>query len=65
MKTFVERPKSVGRRAAIGTAVRMFTGSGHPALNAVREAVNAVRIQPRGTVQPLTSLRARLDAAVR
>ncbi len=45
--------------------VRMFTGSGHPALSAVREAVNAVPIQPSGTVQPLTTLRARLDAAWR
>jgi transcriptional regulator with XRE-family HTH domain len=45
--------------------VRMFTGSGHPALNAVREAINAVPMQPLGTVQPLTSLRARLDTAWR
>ncbi|SEU37020.1 helix-turn-helix domain-containing protein [Nonomuraea wenchangensis] len=45
--------------------VRMFTGSGHPALSPVREALNAVPIQPGGTVQPLTSLRARLDAGWR
>jgi hypothetical protein len=43
----------------------MFTGPGHPALSAVREAVNALPIQPSGTVQPLTTLRARLDAAWR
>ncbi|WP_405084299.1 helix-turn-helix domain-containing protein [Microbispora sp. NBC_01389] len=45
--------------------VRMFTGPGHPALDAVRQAVNALPLQPAGTVQPLTTLRARLDAAWR
>ncbi|GAA5077324.1 transcriptional regulator with XRE-family HTH domain [Thermocatellispora tengchongensis] len=45
--------------------IRMFTGPGHPALAAVREAVNALPLQPTGTVQPLTTLRARLDSAWR
>ncbi|GGL03668.1 hypothetical protein Sme01_65080 [Sphaerisporangium melleum] len=45
--------------------VRMFTGPGHPALDAVRQAVNALPLAPQGTVQPLTHLRARLDAAWR
>ncbi|WP_055477675.1 helix-turn-helix domain-containing protein [Sphaerimonospora mesophila] len=45
--------------------VRMFTGPGHPALDAVRHAVNASPLQPTGTVQPLGTLRARLDAAWR
>lgn len=45
--------------------VRMFTGPGHPALNDVRNAINAMPLLPRGTVQPLHHLRARLDAAWR
>jgi transcriptional regulator with XRE-family HTH domain len=45
--------------------VRMFTGPGHPALDAVRQAVNALPLQPAGAVQPLATLRARLDAAWR
>jgi transcriptional regulator with XRE-family HTH domain len=45
--------------------VRMFTGPGHPALAAVRQAVNALPLQPAGTVQPLSTLRARLDSAWR
>jgi transcriptional regulator with XRE-family HTH domain len=43
--------------------VRMFTGPGHPALEAVRAAINFAPLLPVGTVQPLTTLRARLDAA--
>ncbi|MEV8633148.1 helix-turn-helix transcriptional regulator [Streptosporangium sp. NPDC051023] len=43
--------------------VRMFTGPGHPALDSVRQAVNATLLQPTGTVQPLGHLRGRLDAA--
>lgn len=45
--------------------VRMFTGPGHPALAAVRQAVNAMPLRPSGTVQPLSTLRARLDSAWR
>ncbi|WP_214415838.1 helix-turn-helix domain-containing protein [Sphaerisporangium fuscum] len=45
--------------------VRMFTGPGHPALDAVRRAINDLPLTPQGTVQPLTHLRARLDAAWR
>ncbi|MER6175728.1 helix-turn-helix transcriptional regulator [Streptosporangium sp. NPDC001681] len=45
--------------------VRMFTGPGHPALEAVRTAINFAPLLPVGTVQPLTTLRARLDAAWR
>lgn len=45
--------------------VRMFTGPGHPALDAVRRAVNATPLQPAGTVQPLNHLRGRLNAAWR
>ncbi|MDF5757115.1 helix-turn-helix transcriptional regulator [Spongiactinospora sp. TRM90649] len=46
--------------------VRMFTGPGHPALAAVRAAVNALPFQAAGgTVQPLDVLRARLDRAWR
>lgn len=43
--------------------VRMFTGPGHPALDAVRAAINSTTLLPVGAVQPLTTLRARLDAA--
>lgn len=46
-------------------AVRMFTGPGHPALEAVRKAVNSVPVQLTGAVQPLSTLRTRLDAAWR
>ncbi|NRQ40411.1 helix-turn-helix domain-containing protein [Nonomuraea sp. NN258] len=46
--------------------VRMFTGPGHPALAAVREAINNTPLlHPQGTVQPLGALRVRLDAAWR
>ncbi|MFC4586928.1 helix-turn-helix domain-containing protein [Sphaerisporangium corydalis] len=45
--------------------VRMFTGPGHPALDAVRTAINAMPLPPQGTVQPFAHLRARLDAAWR
>lgn len=45
--------------------VRMFTGPGHPALEDVRAAINSTSLVPAGTVQPLTTLRARLDAAWR
>ncbi|PZG54106.1 hypothetical protein C1I98_04860 [Spongiactinospora gelatinilytica] len=44
--------------------VRMFTGPGHPALAAVRAAVNALPVQAAdGAVQPLGTLRTRLDRA--
>jgi hypothetical protein len=36
--------------------VRMFTGPGHPALSAVREAVDALPIRPSGTVQPPSAI---------
>ncbi|MER5644785.1 helix-turn-helix transcriptional regulator [Streptosporangium sp. NPDC002524] len=45
--------------------VRMFTGPGHPALEDVRAAINSTSLVPAGAVQPLTTLRARLDAAWR
>ncbi|GAA3516553.1 DNA-binding XRE family transcriptional regulator [Streptosporangium album] len=45
--------------------VRMFTGPGHPALEDVRAAINFAPLLPTGIVQPLTTLRARLDAAWR
>lgn len=45
--------------------VRMFTCPGHPALDAVRQAVNATPLQPTGKVQPISHLRNRLDAAWR
>nr|BFE85860.1 hypothetical protein GCM10020093_084610 [Planobispora longispora] len=45
--------------------VRMFSGPGHPALDSVRDAINNMPLLPIGTVQPLTTLRARLDAAWR
>ncbi|MFF3665525.1 helix-turn-helix domain-containing protein [Microtetraspora malaysiensis] len=45
--------------------VRMFTGPGHPALDDVRQAVNATPLQATGTVQPLSYLRNRLAAAWR
>ncbi|GAA1614206.1 hypothetical protein GCM10009733_007990 [Nonomuraea maheshkhaliensis] len=46
--------------------VRMFAGPGHPALAAVRAAINAPPLlMPRGKVQPLTTIRARLDSAWR
>ncbi|MDP4511747.1 helix-turn-helix domain-containing protein [Nonomuraea turcica] len=44
--------------------VRMFAGPGHPALSNVRAAINATPLLlPQGTVQPLGTLRARLDMA--
>ncbi|MGW3342800.1 helix-turn-helix domain-containing protein [Nonomuraea rubra] len=48
--------------------VRMFSGPGHAALAAVRDAINATPLVvgiPQGAVQPLRVLRARLDAAWR
>lgn len=45
--------------------VRMFTGPGHPALDAVRHAINASTLTPQGVVQPLSTLRVRLDSAWR
>uniref|UniRef100_UPI003F491260 helix-turn-helix domain-containing protein n=1 Tax=Streptosporangium sp. CA-235898 TaxID=3240073 RepID=UPI003F491260 len=45
--------------------VRMFAGPGHPALDAVRAAINSTTLLPIGAVQPLVTLRARLDAAWR
>ncbi|MER6830841.1 helix-turn-helix transcriptional regulator [Streptosporangium sp. NPDC000563] len=45
--------------------VRMFSGPGHPALDDVRAALNSTTLLPAGAVQPLTTLRARLDAAWR
>ncbi|MFF4988905.1 helix-turn-helix domain-containing protein [Streptosporangium saharense] len=45
--------------------IRMFTGPGHPALEAVRQAINTTPLRPVGTVQPLDHLRGRLDAAWR
>lgn len=51
---------------AQSTPVRMFAGPGHPALDQVRAAINASPlITPTGEVQPLDTLRARLDAAWR
>lgn len=44
--------------------VRIFTGPGHPALAAVRAAVNTIRWE-NGPPEPLDHLRARLDAAWR
>lgn len=43
--------------------VRMFTGPGHPALDAIRSALNATALHPVGTVQPLSHLKDRLSAA--
>lgn len=45
--------------------VKMFTGPGHPALEAVREAINSAPLGPVGPPQPLPQLRARLDAGWR
>ncbi|NJP93238.1 helix-turn-helix transcriptional regulator [Nonomuraea sp. FMUSA5-5] len=48
--------------------VRMFGGPGHAALASVRDAINATPLAvgiPQGTVQPLSVLRGRLDAAWR
>ncbi|MEU3168950.1 helix-turn-helix transcriptional regulator [Streptosporangium sp. NPDC006930] len=45
--------------------VRMFTGPGHPALEDVRSAINSTSLVPTGAVQPVSTLRARLDAAWR
>ncbi|MGW4412559.1 helix-turn-helix domain-containing protein [Nonomuraea sp. NPDC004702] len=46
--------------------VRMFTGPGHPALGAVKRAINSsLLLQPAGSAQPLEALRARLDSAWR
>jgi transcriptional regulator with XRE-family HTH domain len=46
--------------------VRMFAGPGHPALPAVRAAINSSPLLvPHGQVQPLSVLRARLDSAWR
>lgn len=47
------------------SVIRMFAGPGHPALDAVRAAINTSPLMPTGTVQPLVTLRARLDAAWR
>ncbi|WP_141578713.1 helix-turn-helix domain-containing protein [Actinomadura sp. WMMA1423] len=43
----------------------MFRGPGHPALAAVRDAVNAVAVSMTGPPPPLAHLQARLDAAWR
>lgn len=43
----------------------MFRGPGHPALTAVRDAINSVAAPPPGPVPPLVHLQARLDAAWR
>jgi transcriptional regulator with XRE-family HTH domain len=43
----------------------MFRGPGHPALPAVRHAINAVSITASGEPTPLAHLQARLDAAWR
>ncbi|NVI88169.1 helix-turn-helix domain-containing protein [Actinomadura sp. BRA 177] len=43
----------------------MFRGSGHPALNDVRDAINAVAVSMTGPPSPLGHLHARLDAAWR
>ena len=45
-------------------SVRLFTGPGHPALPAVRDAINAIPWLD-GPAEPLPVLRARLDAAWR
>jgi DNA-binding XRE family transcriptional regulator len=46
--------------------VRMFAGPGHPALAEVRAAINTSPLMiPHGQVQPLTTIRARLDSAWR
>jgi transcriptional regulator with XRE-family HTH domain len=47
-----------------GVPLLLFTGPGHPALPAVRDAINAIPWLD-GPAEPLTSLRARLDAAWR
>jgi DNA-binding XRE family transcriptional regulator len=43
----------------------MFRGPGHPALPAVRDAINAVTVSMTGVPTPLDNLQARLDAAWR
>ncbi|MEV4677668.1 MULTISPECIES: helix-turn-helix domain-containing protein [Actinomadura] len=43
----------------------MFRGPGHPALNDVRDAINAVAVAMTGPPSPLDHLQARLDAAWR
>lgn len=43
----------------------MFRGPGHPALNDVRDAINAVAVAMTGPPSPLGHLEARLDAAWR
>lgn len=43
----------------------MFRGPGHPALNDVRDAINAVAVSMTGPPSPLDHLQARLDAAWR
>lgn len=43
----------------------MFRGPGHPALPAVRDAINAVAVTSNGPPSPLAHLQARLDAAWR
>jgi hypothetical protein len=45
--------------------VSMFRGPGHPALNDVRDAINAVAVAMTGPPSPLDHLQARLDAAWR
>ena len=47
-----------------GVPVRLFAGPGHPALPAVRDAINAIPWAD-GPAEPLPILRARLDAAWR
>lgn len=42
--------------------MRMFRGPGHPALNDVRDAINAVAVSMTGPPSPLEHLQARLDA---
>lgn len=45
--------------------VTMFGGPGHPALPAVREAINSVAVSADGPPPPLNHLQARIDAAWR
>ena len=47
-----------------GVPLRLFAGPGHPALPAVRDAINAIPWLD-GAAEPLAVLRARLDAAWR
>lgn len=44
---------------------RMFRGPGHPALGAVRDAINAVAVSMTDPPPPLSHLQSRLDAAWR